>query len=101
MEWISFASAMNNETYIEKLLKRYKITDYHFSANGYGDYDLYLVYGLDTFKISIDETTSKLIIYRKTVYRKAQKKRKEYFIKVNSIGGVDCWLECIWYIIRK
>lgn len=97
--WVSFGSALKNENYIEKLLKKHKIENYMFSHNGYGDYDLYLNINIDTYKISVDEINSCLNIYKKDIFRKAQKRRKEYFIFKKKVTGYDCWLDSIKYVV--
>lgn len=99
--WIKFGSAIKNEKYIEKLLKRYDIKEYCFSHNGYGEYDLYLVFRMNTYKISINDLKKCLMIYKKDIYRKAQKRKKEYFIFKKEIFGVDCWNDSIKYIVNQ
>lgn len=97
-KWISFGSAIKNEKYIKGLLKKFDIVNYSFSINGYGDYDLYLVLGLNTYKISINEEKSALEVYEKITFRKAQKKKKEYFIIRKEFFGLDCWYESLKFI---
>lgn len=99
--WIRFGSAKKNEEYIEKLLKRYNVDNYCFSCNGYGDYDLYLIFQIDTYKISINEDKECLVIFKKDIYRKAQKRRKEYFIARKEVSGLDCWNDSIKYIVNQ
>lgn len=99
--WIKFGSAMKNEQYVEKLLKRCKIDNYKFSHNGYGDYDLYLIFKMNTYKISVNEIKKCLEVFKKDIYRKAQKRKKEYFIFKKDIYGVDCWYDSIKFIMSQ
>lgn len=99
-KWIEFGSAVKNESYIEKLLLKHKINNYNFSYNGYGDCDLYIDFNMNTFKVSVNEHKECLDIFKKDIYRKAQKRKKEYFIHKKSINGIDCWYEGIKFILN-
>lgn len=100
-KWISFASIKRNEPYIEGLLKKLKIKEYNFCANGYGDYDLYVIIGLNVFKISINEIKQRLDVYKQKSYRKAQRQSKEYFTFISSEAGVDCWYKMLKYLVSS
>lgn len=99
--WINFGSSSKNEEYIEKLLQKLKLTQYNFTFGSYGELDLYVSHNLNTYKIIVNELKEVLVIYKKSIYRKAQKNKKEYLIPVCEMGGYDCWLKALKYIISE
>lgn len=97
--WLKHNSIKENNIYVEKLLKKFKIDKYNFINNGYGEEDLLLSYNNIEYKLSIDEFDKCLKIFKKNL--SGNKKKKEYYHLSKEIYGVGLMYEALKLIVKS
>jgi len=85
-----------NQNYVEEILKQFEINDYHFVSDGYGSLALLIKYGVNSYRIEINQQEEKMYIKKQVFKRKAQRHMKEYW---NIIGIFHT--DCIFNSIKK
>ncbi|MFC0903892.1 hypothetical protein ACFHWD_04200 [Clostridium sp. MT-14] len=95
-KWIERNSIKRNEGFISKILDSYRIT-YEITCNCYGDYDIFISYNLQRYKIEIDieQMSYKLLIERDLINNPKHKNRFK-FIKI--FKGEDLIFDIIRYL---
>lgn len=98
--WYELYSPKLNEEKIVKLFKNFNIKSYNFTNNGYGDYDIYINYELNNYKLELHADTEQLFIYKESCLLKNQKNCKKFYyprLKVHN----DIWFKAVKFITSK
>lgn len=95
--WYEIYSPKLNQKKIEKLFNKFNIRC-NFANNEYGDYDIYVVHGLYSYKLKLDTKKEELLIFRESMFRN-QKGCKEFHTPCYSIKN-DVWYKAIKYILK-
>lgn len=97
--WYELYSPLLNEERIIKLFKRFNIEKYNFANNGYGDYDIYVNYGLNSYKLEIHSDLEQLFIYKEASLLN-QKNYKRFYYPRKKVHN-DIWFKAVKYITSK
>ena len=98
--WINHYSVNKNEEYIIKLMKLFKIKNYNFTYNRYGEMDIHLTYNAIEYRLEINEDDESLFLYKKIIKRKGQKHPKTYSKLIKKFKD-DVWYKSLKYISEE
>lgn len=97
--WYELYSPLLNEERIVKLFKKFNIEKYNFANNGYGDYDIYVKYGLYSYKLEFHADIEQLFIYKESSVLN-QKNCKRFYHPQKKLHN-DIWFKSAKYITSK
>lgn len=96
--WFNSVSLEDNEDYIYKLCRKFKINNYNAVYES-GQLCLLFEVGIDTYKCSIDKKEQFLILLKKNKSRNL--KHKEFYHVIKKFPGHDCWYDMFKFIMKQ
>ena len=96
-KWFERNNFEENMDYTLKVLLKFDIRKHHFVNDSYGNLALLIDYGINSYRIETNDSTSEVEIYKKCIRRTGQRHPKEY-LKLIKTFKIDCIYESIKFV---
>lgn len=96
--WFKSVSLEDNEDYVEKLLRKFKISKYNVVYDNSGNLSLLFELNIDSYKCYIDRDEKELVLLKRN--KANNTKNKDFFHLCKKFPGHDCWYDMFKFIAK-